>query len=984
MDLVAPDGGLWIRRQVFEHSVSSATLLGPSTAARIDFPRLAAALAAASVTMHPDEPPAVTYSSWAAVAEELAHLTTPDDADLIIEALETNAPNAFVRCNDPEKLAPGRQVDYRHLLIPVPELLAFLKLHAAAALAARFRENADSVWPASAADAPGEPPVLLSAPAPMEQAPASPDAAAPAAGSHAPAAGLASGTAPVSLSPLPIPSMSILAGSGSSPGVSSPKGTATTPKSHSHVAPPAPGQQSPQLRPQVAAAAAPPSPSAAGPPPSSSEMATAVASGAAASLSFSPPSGQLPTLSPPRASVTPPSGVPLLTLRSPSGRSSLDGDSNIGEGSGPLSRKKSAPHSPMINSPSAIVASVSHSLQRETHLVAQVLPALLTCIAGAYGVVAEVQQSPAKGSASGSLAASPRASNKSKDGTPRTPSPLPLSHMARTGDGATGDRAGGVEMEDDGARDTGEKEKPNAVGTGGGGEANVAENSPVRDRQLLSKAGLGLMSGVNAGSDSTLSDLDGVNAAASKSGEGSAMMGTLPGGKSSNGGSSGTLGSSGASDSSTGRAQSVNSIMITRNLFEHLSFLLTTAASADGDKHLPIYTIVPEWRDPACNDPVPLGRLVELTTTALTTMSADMESGPIDTAEIRDLERKTIIRSQLPETSVDPTEFPHGREVRITNCCDANVYLLCSLGRVSLIACRDFVLFVGSCVSVSVINCERVKVHTVARVCRVTNCFDSEMYLCTNRRPQIVGDCRGISFAPYNASYHHIQRDVAAVGVDPTRNIWDQYFRPSMSRDRNASSEPDLSPAVVTTLAPARFFSFVVPVVPDSDGRLTGAADNSDAFGERDPSAITAIMNLDLPLPQDYQTAISERRQFVETLLKEVNKLDAEVKGDVAMSDSPTGVEADGSGVVTPPSGFSSPRALKAQDGNSDAQQSRHGLPMEGANLRAHVQHLIQERFRAWLVSSNNMRQVGDLSKMDRDIEVAGSGRMDGSPEIRR
>lgn len=139
-------GPLWIRRQVFEHSVA-VPFLSISKASQIDFARLAEELLTANVNTDRAAPPAVTFDAWVIAAAAHASLDSSEDAGIIVEALETNAPDAFVRCNNPENLAPGRQLNYRCLHIPVPELMAFLRLHAAAAIASRFREQADAVWP---------------------------------------------------------------------------------------------------------------------------------------------------------------------------------------------------------------------------------------------------------------------------------------------------------------------------------------------------------------------------------------------------------------------------------------------------------------------------------------------------------------------------------------------------------------------------------------------------------------------------------------------------------------------------------------------------------------------------------------------------------------------------------------------------------------------------------------------------------------------
>jgi Tubulin binding cofactor C len=923
MDVVASEGGLWIRRQVFEHSVGSATLLASASAARIDFPRLARVLAAASVSLHPDEAPAVTYEVYVAVVREHAHLSSVEEADLIVEGLETNAPGAFVRCNEADKLAPGRQLDYRQLLIPVPELVAFMQLHAAAALGARYSESADAVWPAATA----EPDSATTATAVVAAATTGAAAAAPDANSEAVSGAAATAASPSDpsqsltdksptptsqLQPLPIQELSLP----EQPAF--PQHFLHSPPVGARHAEAARQQHTPPIVSAAHMATATVSqlvspgatPDSTGSPRAPATFLSALGDGPGSPT-------RAPTFSPPRLSVTPLTGTQSLSpLRSP--REGGGGGGSSGDGA--LVRKKTGPHSPassMLNSSSAIVATVTHALQRETHLVADNLQSLLATIAASYGVYVPADHDSSGGdSASGSIAVRGKGNGSSKGGAVENgDSPIIRS--------AVGKRPyGGVAY----------------VGDADSSDDDDDDDSEVVDhrKQLAASAAK-------------------ESAAAAAGGDAGKMDGVVQGSPTREGHS---RHSSGASDTSTGKVPSaVGKLMVTRSMLENLSFLITTASSFHNETRTPISSIVPEWRDPNCHDSVPLKRIVELTTSALTTMSADPVSGPIDTTEIRDLERKTIMRRQLPATSVDPTEFPHGREVRITDCSESQVYLLCSLGRVSLIACKDVTLFVGSCVSLSLINCERVRVHAVARVCRLTNCFDSEIYVCTNRRPQIVGDCRGIMFAPYNAAYPYIRRDLAAVGVDPTRNVWNQYHRPLTSRDPTSG---ELTPAVVTTLPPERFSPFGVPVHPDTEDDACGAEWKSNALVDDDSAALRVLFQFELPLPPEYEAAINERRQQIDTLLRQIRTLPNElpgpgddVKPDDAMTDLPASPEgaAGGSGNVTPPSGVSSPR--------------RDAEPLPSLSARAQAQQAIEERFREWLISSGHTRQVNDLMKLE-------------------
>jgi len=267
-------------------------------------------------------------------------------------------------------------------------------------------------------------------------------------------------------------------------------------------------------------------------------------------------------------------------------------------------------------------------------------------------------------------------------------------------------------------------------------------------------------------------------------------------------------------DMSDAKRAAVRNMEVTREMFQHLSFLLTTNVSPQGSRRL-VSSIVPQWCDlPTANNgngnnknaTVRLGDLVDIVRAALSREPTECEE-PIDVSEFMNLDKKTIMRETFPDCNTPGNRYPHGREVRISNCTSSHLYLLAALGRVSLIACRDCTLFVGACVSVSIINCVNVRVHAVARVCRVTNCFDTEMYLCTNRFPQIVGDNRGLVFAPYNAVYANVGRDMAELGVSPTPNVWDNFYRPAYRGNNNSGNsisnhslggnDPDLTQTIM-------------------------------------------------------------------------------------------------------------------------------------------------------------------------------------------
>lgn len=782
-------GPLWIRRQVFEHSVA-VPLLTSTTASQINFSKLAYELVSASVTSDPKIGPAVTYDSWVAAAGLHAQLDSSEDAGIVIEALETNAPDAFVRCNDPIKLAPGRQVSYRLLLIPVPELLAFIKLHAAATIASRFRESADAVWP----EGDGGPGSVSPGGGPSAAYSLNPTIARHA-GSH-----LSSPASPPVATPAAFPSLSP-----ASPRI----------QHGSH-------------------------PSA--PPPLVDKLSSPVPIAGIGNLPTSP--------SPPQTGGG--SNAPMSPSSAPPSSPVLDG----------LVRKKTPTHlGAMVNSQSAIIASVQHAFQRETRLVVNNLKGLLLVVAASYGVA--------------------------PDTAAQTDMVSPESGIVMGG--------GSIAAE----------------------HGTLSRDSPQAKPRRSNSLG--------SGSEALMDD-----------------------------------------DSSK---FSTRNLPITKQMFEHLAFLLTTT-SGPASSYRPVSWIVPQWRDWSNDATVPLGELIDILSNALTRVPLQREvEGFTDIAEIRDLDRKTILRSSIPTTNAGITSYPHANEIRISNCTDSHFYLLSSLGRVSLIACHNCTLFVGACVSLSLIKCVNMRVHVIARVCCVTNCFDTHVYLCTNRYPQIVGENRGLLFAPYNAAYakEEVDKYLAAVGVDPHANVFDKFYRPAhRSLSSTDKADPDLTPAVASVLQPELFLPFAVPVEKkknpsdgdvDAQGKISGGDDDT----ERDAANSRALFSVPLPLPNAYAEQLRKKCSEISNIRREIRALEkrhASLSSSAQQPDVPQDDHVQGSKDVSmSDSAGSSPSKVGEEEWEAPNATVKKGV----------VQSLVQERFKEWLTQSGRMKQINDLVRLGPD-----------------
>lgn len=871
VDVDTSIGPLWIRRQLFEHSVA-IPLLTTSTASQIDFPRLSSELVSASV-VRPPAPPAVTYDAWVAAAGLHVRLDSSDHAAIIVEALLTNAPHAFLRCNDPAQLRSSDPMHYRSLVIPVPELLAFVKLHAAATISTNFRSIADAVWPdidlpltqqqlflqhqrhTPTSPIPSQPSSIL----PISLTPASPrfsssNSPAPSQRSSPPQTATVSRANPIES--LPPFQQNLTSSATSSQGEISvqpvqsqnfdhPQAQSQTqPSSQSHSNQRTNPQllSEPQVQPQVQAHPRPQHPTQ---PLSTPQPQTS---------SLSPPQSQSqhpPTSQAPVANLTPSNG-PL--------------DSMV--------RKKSSSHiSPMINSQSAIMASAQHALERETRLVIGNLKALLLVIASAYGFPLNPQM----------LSESPV-------------------HV----------QSGAVAVES-------------------GTLSNATSNEVVRRPQGSTFTPGGPLE-PPAPTDTVMED----------------------------------------ETHSEG-----NEVEITREMFEHLSFLLTTVSEPSG-AFREMSTIVPTWRNKSSTDTVPLGKLVDTVTKALTCLSENEHSkGVIDVIEVGNLERKTILRSCVPQTNTAGSNtFVNGCDVRVTNCNESQIYLLCSLGRVSFINCRGSTLFLGGCTSVSLINCENVRLHAVTRVCRVTNCFDTHLYLCTNANTQIVGENRGLIFAPYNVAYSEdeVQRHLDDVGVDPYRNVWDKFYKPALRGPARADrQQEELTAVQARVLAPDQFLPFGVPVhMPASGGSKDseGREETGSGKGELWPG-MDALFHVSIPLPVAYGEQLKLKQGHILKAKAEVRAMDK--RWASSWMQGKKGAENEGKGGDGDVEPGSKTKDIAMSEGGGDGKDvekvgsEEKGGQMMRATRTGVIESRIQDRFYEWLSQSGRVRQVNDLFRLEQE-----------------
>jgi hypothetical protein len=180
--------------------------------------------------------------------------------------------------------------------------------------------------------------------------------------------------------------------------------------------------------------------------------------------------------------------------------------------------------------------------------------------------------------------------------------------------------------------------------------------------------------------------------------------------------------------------------------------------------------------------------------------------------------------------------FPGG-VLRVADCHDAVVYALSPLARVSIVACSDCTIVLGAVGrSLRLERCERT--HVVAAAARVAalSCHDCVLSLGVRRRPLILGSSRGLLLAPHCAGYARLRSHMAAAGLTPTPNRWDEPVGLGrepvlLSAATSAPAAPSAAgPAPTALLAPDRFAPLVIPFVGGA-GPLCGGAAHMDGAG---------------------------------------------------------------------------------------------------------------------------------------------------------
>lgn len=127
--------------------------------------------------------------------------------------------------------------------------------------------------------------------------------------------------------------------------------------------------------------------------------------------------------------------------------------------------------------------------------------------------------------------------------------------------------------------------------------------------------------------------------------------------------------------------------------------------------------------------------------------------------------------------------------VLICGCTRSNLYMLSPYTFASVSSCTDCEIVLGAVAGVvAVSGCERIQLTVACRKLILWNCRDCDIKVGTLTPTIVSGDCRGLSFGPFNTAYRHLRAHLrlayldALIGASKSKlanvdtNCWNEIF----------------------------------------------------------------------------------------------------------------------------------------------------------------------------------------------------------------
>ena len=199
----------------------------------------------------------------------------------------------------------------------------------------------------------------------------------------------------------------------------------------------------------------------------------------------------------------------------------------------------------------------------------------------------------------------------------------------------------------------------------------------------------------------------------------------------------------------------------------------------------------------------------------------------------------------------------------VAGCKSTTLYVFEPSNFVHIVGCVDCAIVLAPTTSVCTVeHCERLTLTValasqLARL-RIINSLDVRCYMHTSSAPLVLGDCRGVTFAPHNTNYPGLFEQYAAVaGISasslpkPAADAWRHPVAVGRAGVREWNG--------VSVLKPKDFY---LDHVPAAFAVQAGALPTSEA----DRGSIV------FPVPEEYARSLSERAASVSSVLGEVRE----------------------------------------------------------------------------------------------------------------
>mmetsp|Transcript_8498 Transcript_8498/g.20893 ORF Transcript_8498/g.20893 Transcript_8498/m.20893 type:complete len:826 (-) Transcript_8498:119-2596(-) len=333
-------------------------------------------------------------------------------------------------------------------------------------------------------------------------------------------------------------------------------------------------------------------------------------------------------------------------------------------------------------------------------------------------------------------------------------------------------------------------------------------------------------------------------------------------------------------------------------------------------------------------------------------------------------------------------------DLAISDCSDVHMYLLQPFENVTIAACHDCTIVVGSVAGlVHVVDCDRTQITTASRRILLSNSCDTVMNVFTPTPPLLVGDNRSCQFAPYNTYYDGLREDLLATGLAAAAVPAETQspFHGSTRRDNEGSDGPwpPLQCASNKWKYPIEISKLEIPQVagssnsppssvpsstnnsPGADDKRAGPSNTSNAGTIGDQSVPAPIL---LPASEfhvlfvPFESESAKQRR----LEAEANNKNEHNETTDDSRESPPSTESKYCRVLAEVLQFSpfrlpieyERRCLVKADRMRNIQQAiRKSLPED---KQKQFEEELNHGFRDWLVTSGNLRQVLDLVHLER------------------